>query len=53
MITKPSFTFKDDVAAMNFVTAAANIRSHIFGIATKSRFDIKCRYLIFIAARLD
>ena len=32
---------KDTKPAMDFVTAAANIRSHIFHIPRKSRFDIK------------
>lgn len=32
---------KDDVNGMNFVTACANIRAHIFGIPKKSLFDIK------------
>ncbi|CAG9859331.1 unnamed protein product [Phyllotreta striolata] len=32
---------KDDKPAMDFVTACANIRAHIFSIATKSRFEIK------------
>jgi ubiquitin-like 1-activating enzyme E1 B len=32
---------KDDEAAMNFVTSAANIRAFIFGIPLKSKFDIK------------
>ncbi|XP_040582050.1 SUMO-activating enzyme subunit 2 [Lepeophtheirus salmonis] len=32
---------KDDDAAMDFVTACANIRSHIFSIQQKSRFDVK------------
>lgn len=32
---------KDDSAALDFVTAAANIRSFIFAIPQKSRFDIK------------
>ncbi|XP_019638245.1 PREDICTED: SUMO-activating enzyme subunit 2-like [Branchiostoma belcheri] len=32
---------KDDEASMDFVTCAANIRAHIFGIQTKTRFDIK------------
>ena len=36
-----SSPLKDDEAAMDFVTAAANIRSRVFNIATKSRFDIK------------
>lgn len=38
---------KDDDPAMDFVTACANIRSHIFGIQQKSRFDTKCNVLIF------
>jgi hypothetical protein len=37
------FIFQDDEAAMDFVTATANIRAHIFGIPVKSRFDIKCK----------
>ncbi|CAG9824919.1 unnamed protein product [Phaedon cochleariae] len=32
---------KDDKSAMDFVTACANIRAHIFSIPTKSRFAIK------------
>merc|ERR1712203_1118558 len=32
---------KDDEEAMDFVAACANIRAHIFGIAKKTRFDIK------------
>jgi ubiquitin-like 1-activating enzyme E1 B len=32
---------KDDEDTLDFVTASANIRSLIFGIETKSRFDIK------------
>ena len=32
---------KDDEPAMDFVAACANIRSHVFGITTKTRFDIK------------
>ncbi|XP_025154610.1 SUMO-activating enzyme subunit 2 isoform X2 [Harpegnathos saltator] len=32
---------KDDQYAMDFVAACANIRAHIFGIAQKTRFDIK------------
>lgn len=32
---------KDDQDAMDFVAACANIRSYIFGIPQKSRFDIK------------
>ncbi|KAJ3597091.1 hypothetical protein NHX12_003491 [Muraenolepis orangiensis] len=32
---------KDDAPAMDFVTAAANLRMHIFTMNMKSRFDIK------------
>ncbi|CAJ2511370.1 Uu.00g069950.m01.CDS01 [Anthostomella pinea] len=32
---------KDDQDTLDFVTASANIRSHLFGIDRKSRFDIK------------
>ncbi|XP_046663163.1 SUMO-activating enzyme subunit 2 [Homalodisca vitripennis] len=32
---------KDDRHAMDFVAACANIRSYIFGIPQKSRFDVK------------
>uniref|UniRef100_A0A8C7VWE3 SUMO-activating enzyme subunit 2 n=1 Tax=Oncorhynchus mykiss TaxID=8022 RepID=A0A8C7VWE3_ONCMY len=32
---------KDDPPAMDFVTAAANLRMHIFSMNMKSRFDIK------------
>lgn len=39
---------KDDKNAMDFVAACANIRSYVFGIAQKSRFDIKCKDEIFV-----
>ncbi|CAG9832813.1 unnamed protein product [Diabrotica balteata] len=32
---------KDDQPGMDFVTACANVRAHIFSIPTKSRFEIK------------
>ncbi|KAF2365579.1 Ubiquitin-activating enzyme catalytic cysteine domain [Trinorchestia longiramus] len=32
---------KDDKNSMDFVTACANIRAHVFGIAQKTRFDVK------------
>jgi ubiquitin-like 1-activating enzyme E1 B len=32
---------KDDVDTLDFVVASANLRSHIFGIETRSKFDIK------------
>ncbi|GKT56333.1 ThiF family protein [Colletotrichum tofieldiae] len=39
---EPLITFdKDDEDTLDFVTASANIRSFIFGIERKSRFDIK------------
>ncbi|KAI9056052.1 hypothetical protein LZ554_000983 [Drepanopeziza brunnea f. sp. 'monogermtubi'] len=39
---EPVITFdKDDDDTLDFVTASANLRSIIFGIETKSRFDIK------------
>ncbi|KAI1076394.1 hypothetical protein F5B20DRAFT_584303 [Whalleya microplaca] len=39
---KPTITFdKDDDDTLDFVAASANIRSHVFGIDGKSRFDIK------------
>ncbi|KAF7561844.1 hypothetical protein G7046_g2292 [Stylonectria norvegica] len=38
----PIITFdKDDIDTLDFVTASANIRSTVFGIERKSRFDIK------------
>ncbi|KAL1624015.1 E1 ubiquitin-activating protein uba2 [Neofusicoccum ribis] len=32
---------KDDVDTLDFVASAANLRSYIFGIETRSKFDIK------------
>lgn len=41
----PILTFdKDDVDTLDFVAASANLRSHIFGIETRSKFDIKRRH---------
>ncbi|PSN73329.1 ubiquitin-activating enzyme E1 3 [Corynespora cassiicola Philippines] len=38
----PVLTFdKDDADTLDFVTASANLRSHVFGIETRSKFDIK------------
>lgn len=34
---------KDDQSSMDFVAACANVRAYIFGIAQKTRFDIKCK----------
>lgn len=33
---------KDDADAMDFVTAASNLRAHEFDIGKKSLFDVKC-----------
>ena len=33
---------QDDHYSMDFVAAATNLRAIAFGIAQKSRFDIKC-----------
>ncbi|KAM3437492.1 hypothetical protein NHJ13734_004616 [Beauveria thailandica] len=39
---EPIITFdKDDIDTLDFVTASANIRSTVFGIERKSRFDVK------------
>ncbi|KAJ9244783.1 hypothetical protein DTO169E5_1164 [Paecilomyces variotii] len=39
---RPIITFdKDDVDTLDFVAASANLRSAIFGIEAKSKFDIK------------
>lgn len=39
---EPTIMFdKDDIDTLDFVTSSANIRSNIFGIDSKSRFDIK------------
>lgn len=35
---------QDDPPAMDFVTAAANLRMHIFSMNMKSRFDVKCKF---------
>jgi len=38
----PVLTFdKDDADTLDFVVASANLRSHIFGIEMRSKFDIK------------
>lgn len=40
--TEPSIEFdKDDADTLDFVAASANIRALIFGIETKSRFELK------------
>lgn len=41
----PILTFdKDDEDTLDFVAASANLRSLIFGIDLKSKFDIKRKY---------
>lgn len=37
---------KDDVDTLDFVVASANLRSHIFGIEMRSKFDIKRKKII-------
>lgn len=38
----PIITFdKDDIDTLDFVTASANLRSAVFGIESKSKFDVK------------
>lgn len=39
---------KDDKAAMDFVAACANVRSKIFNIPQKSRFEIKCEFIALL-----
>jgi ubiquitin-like 1-activating enzyme E1 B len=40
--SSPILTFdKDDVDTLDFVAASSNLRSHIFGIEPRSKFDIK------------
>jgi ubiquitin-like 1-activating enzyme E1 B len=34
---------KDDDDAMDFVTAASNLRAYVFDIEKKSLFDVKCK----------
>jgi ubiquitin-like 1-activating enzyme E1 B len=41
---------KDDEDTLTFVTAASNLRSHIFGIPMQSRFDVKASAGNIIAA---
>lgn len=36
---------KDERHALDFVTACANVRAHIFNIPLKSRFEVKCKTL--------
>lgn len=43
---------KDDKEIMDFVTAASNIRSYIFGIPLQSKFSVKCKKKIFKLEKL-
>ena len=36
---------------MDFVTSAANLRMHIFSMNMKSRFDVKCKFVVLIIYR--
>lgn len=36
---------------MDFVTSAANLRMHIFSMNMKSRFDVKCKFVVLIMYR--
>jgi ubiquitin-like 1-activating enzyme E1 B len=50
----PIITFdKDDVDTLDFVAASANLRSTIFGIEAKSKFDIKRMLMSIIPLWLD
>lgn len=40
---------QDNAAHMDFVSAVANIRAHIFGIGLKSKFDIKGELFVYAA----
>lgn len=41
----PILTFdKDDVDIMDFVASSANLRSVVFGIEARSKFDIKRKF---------
>lgn len=43
---RPILSFdKDDIDTLDFVTSSANLRSIVFGIETKSKFDVKRKYL--------
>lgn len=42
---------KDDEDTLDFVAAAANLRSMVFGIEAKSKFDIKRKHLRAVAHR--
>lgn len=46
----PILTFdKDDVDTLDFVAASANLRSIVFGIDSRSKFDIKRAYCFTFA----
>ena len=35
---------KDDTASLDFVTAATNLRIHVFGLKRLSQFEVKCKF---------
>lgn len=41
---------KDDDDALDFVCAAANLRSIVYGISSKTRWEVKGRYPWFISS---
>ena len=50
---EPILSFdKDDVDTLDFVAASANLRSIIFGIDTKSKFDIKRVFTLLFRRRV-
>ena len=51
---QPILTFdKDDEDTLDFVAASANLRSIVFGIETKSKFDIKREYRSSLFAAIE
>ena len=47
--SQPALSFdKDDQDTLDFVAASANLRSTVFGIETRSKFDIKRRLMCFL-----
>lgn len=48
-----TFSFQDDAPAMDFVTAAANLRMYIFSMNMKSRFDVKCKCPYTFSGKLE
>ena len=43
---------KDHAASLDFVTAATNLRIHIFGLKRLSQFEVKCKlHVVYQASR--